>query len=318
MKKIFCAILCFIFLFNLGACGKNERKYIESTSLNDSVSGGFVDIQGTVYGGKCVDDGYYLCAVSDKALKKLAKTKDITLHMVMYDSDSLLYFDDENLCMINLESNETKNICSADNLAEQLIVRNKHAYFTESGNLIGANVETGERSQLSNVIIVSFDIKQDTVYYCSLDSDFRHYIKKMDLNNLENVEMITNSIEGATHISVQDDGLYFLNNNMTGTGDQKIYKINSKNELIKISDDKAYTYNMDDEWIYYACRNEYDKVYRMKKDGSEKQQILDKECYNLLVFENVMYCFTKYDFKCYKINLDTLKYEDCTKMLGDM
>lgn len=92
--------------------------------------------------------------------------------------------------------------------------------------------------------------------------------------------------------------------------DNSMYKMSHDGSTIqKISDEGGNWLNIVGDWIYYIKRIDmqpyYDGIFRVKKDGSQKEIVLEGSYRSLIAINNKLYYVNRLDNrKIYRVNLD--------------
>jgi hypothetical protein len=86
--------------------------------------------------------------------------------------------------------------------------------------------------------------------------------------------------------------------------DSALYKINTvSEECVQLADHGMIFMNLADDWIYYCVFDE--GIFRLKKDGSIKEQLLNGKCrYMLLVGDKIYYIDGSKEDRLYSMDTD--------------
>lgn len=307
MRKIFCIIATIMLVFLIGCA--QETVDFSNNNLNAENNSFFIKADNKVYLSKDVGENEFsIVKKKGKSEKEVVKTKSF-VNSYSYYNGKLVYLDDSKICLYDLNSDKL-TVLTEVNCVGKIIVENNFIYYVDNAELIKLDIETGVKKYIANDVCMSFDILGEIVYYQSINDDGKGIIKRAN-----SVDAVYNDIvcEGAaTYITAQDDGVYFLNYNgilPVSRGDHKIYKTQSDGTVDVISEHKVSTYNICDEMIYYANREDNGHLYRMKLDGSDSEKIFNKEVISILVYGQEVFCQTRdNEYKdVYCIDSETLK-----------
>ena len=143
-----------------------------------------------------------------------------------------------------------------------LSVKDGWVYYTNNyleNALYKIKADGTEKTKVSEAKVYSFVIQDNYMYYTNSSG-----INRM---NLDGTNILTITPSGHGDIKILGNWIYYLN-----SADSKIYKIKTdgSNET-KLNDASASDYFISDEWIYYLNKKDYDRMYKMKPDGSENQ-----------------------------------------------
>ena len=101
--------------------------------------------------------------------------------------------------------------------------------------------------------------------------------------------------------AIQGDKIYFRSNE-----GGSLYKGNLTEGTASIlSADAAWFINVAGEWVYYSNRDDYNRIYKIKTDGSGRTPIIEEGAWYLTLVDGWLYYLDQDDeYRIYKINID--------------
>jgi len=141
-------------------------------------------------------------------------------------------------------------------------------------------------------------ITEESTWYPYVIGDWIYYwgrtenkIMKIKIDGTNKTKICDDYPNGSMYIA--DNWIYYSN----GNDGQKLYKIN-----INGTDNKAYSINSINNWIYYADGN---KLYKIETNGNNETKLCDDQVFKINIYNNKLYYINNKDNESiYKINLD--------------
>jgi len=138
------------------------------------------------------------------------------------------------------------------------------------GDLYKMKIDGSNKEKLSDDCAESLIVKDNWIYYLSeeyVPGDVIHksYLYKMKTDGTEKNRI---SDEEMHSFVLYDQWIYFTDHN------DKMYMMDiSGNNKSLITEDKVFNFNTDGKWIYYCNLSDFEKLYRIKPDGSGKEKL---------------------------------------------
>ena len=201
----------------------------------------------------------------------------------------------------------------------------------------------GEIEKVADIRICDLDIYGDWIYYTDKDDNKYLYKMKMDASMQTKVSGSDYGGISVSKMSIVDDWIYFINDSYfklckmkpDGTqltvlsdevcidisinSDWIYYLVQKKNDMqgyylfrtslngektTQLTDAQSYCFDYDDTWIYYSDM-QASSLCRIKYDGSEKQELIEKPCIWFKVIEdNIYYLSVDDDQGIYKTQIE--------------
>jgi hypothetical protein len=118
------------------------------------------------------------------------------------------------------------------------------------------------KTKISDIDVNNFVIDNEWIYYSNFTQD--GYLFKMKIDGTENTRLTQYYTDNT---NVKDDWIYLIKG-------RKLYKIkNDGTGCSKICDDDLTSINIIGDWVYYINSSDNYKLYKIKADGSQKQEI---------------------------------------------
>ena len=84
--------------------------------------------------------------------------------------------------------------------------------------------------------------------------------------------------------------IYYLSQASSNNTEGSICKISvDGGEPTQISVDDSYSLVVTDEFIYYNNRSDFDSLYKMRLDGSDRERLVDEECWEIQLHDDKLY-----------------------------
>lgn len=125
------------------------------------------------------------------------------------------------------------------------------------------------------------------------------WLYKLKNDGIYRIEQNTNAITKingenyASNFMITDEWVYFSDN-------KKLYRMDNQNRKEILDYDDCWCLSMNVDWLYYIKEN---RIFKMKPDGSEKQQLLENKVNWMVVSE-------KYIFYALNVPIDTKNHFD--------
>ncbi len=132
---------------------------------------------------------------------------------------------------------------------------------------------------------------------------------KMDLNTLSPVQIFDKSIASGYTVNIVDDYIYFYDIYNRNEGIYKM-TLDGQN-VTQLYAGRADYMLVDGDWIYFQNQNENHDLYRMRTDGSEIQPLLGEDIRHMNSDEEWIYCDAYIDrvTGIYRIKKDGSEYQ---------
>ncbi|MFS1512271.1 DUF5050 domain-containing protein [Chengkuizengella sp. SCS-71B] len=193
---------------------------------------------------KVIDEAVYFMT---KVEQKILYTQSNELGIYMIDTDG---------------SNKEK--LTGDS-THQFIVQGSWVYYvnaSDQNRLTKVRLDGTDKVVLSEDEIHSFLIQENWIYYVNRSYELNLYKMKTDGSS-----KLLVSRDSVTNLKMLDDWIYYLFEN-------NIYKINTDGlELDIVSNEYIQFFQISQDWIYYRTEGVGGNLWRMKLDGTNKEQI---------------------------------------------
>lgn len=222
--------------------------------------------------------------------------------------------------------NQDKNIDNSfNNINNDGLVTSddKWIYYTnhdDGDKLYKLSMDTNKKIKLNNTFSYNLNVIDNYIYYTdgipgnvyrlNLDNGKADCIISIMANNLALTDkyviyrkVMEAGLEGLYRANLDGSDEKLLANNVAcytldtewiyyanKEDENKLYKINfdGKNNT-KITDDQALNIATKDGYIYYSNICDGEKLYRVKNDGTARQELLEDRCFNINLYGNYIY-----------------------------
>ncbi|MDP5273712.1 DUF5050 domain-containing protein [Chengkuizengella axinellae] len=269
-----------------------------------------------------------------------AKVMDEAVHLMAKIEDQILYTNtsDDGIYSINKDGTNKRTI--TEDSSHQFIVQDTWVYYVNASDqhkLTKIKLDGTEKEVLSDEEIDSFLINGEWIYYVNSTQEFRLYKMKNDGSS----KLIV-SKDSVKNVKIFEDWIYYLN-------ESNIYKMNTDGmEHDLVSNEYIQFFQISEDWIYYRTEGVGGNLWRMKLDGTnkdqisisgydpdfieiwdgwvfyssnflnkalyildnEKKKVSDQDVSSLIVYNNWIYYIDNDDYKLYRMDFNGEKIEN--------
>lgn len=240
--------------------------------------------------------------------------KGASLHRIWVEDSKVYLFDnivERKFYRINLETLE-KGIIPLANMKWIKAVTPLHIYYVgDDNNLYRSNKDGTDAIRIEkkeNERI--YKVMGNRIYFSKWDGNNGSGLYMVNLEKNQKMKVLDNN---ATCITIEQDGIYFLEDkdgapiNLSKTnldGEERLVLINI------LKKDSSTRFKIDGDWIYYTHPK---GIYKIKTDGTKKRRILDEteNIVDIELMDNYIYYRIKNDL--YRIN----KYGNSRERITD-
>jgi len=288
--KRFCNFIVLICLLLVSCSQKTISFENEMLNLENGID--FIKVGNETYSSKLTDSyEFVIVKNNNQNEEELLKTENFATSF-NYSDGKLFFLDGRKIYSYDLNSDRAKMIAEAhSSFAKSILVKENFVYYIDGSDLTKLAVDTGARDILANDAVLSFDVSGNIIYYQAISEEGKGLLKKIDLSDNGKTDIVYQG--AATYISIESDGVYFLNHNLVlpfDKGDNKIYKIANGDVAVPICEERAKSYNIADGKIYYTNMDDGGKLYQMNKNGTGQEMVYDKEVFNVIIFDKEVFC----------------------------
>lgn len=158
---------------------------------------------------------------------------------------------------------------------------NQYIYYIMDKSLNKININSGESVQFEEGNILRMTVYGEWIYYVVQDECYNTTLYKIrkDGSQKRKLSKLPNEQVSVDYIISDGKALYMSINDWET---EKIIKMGLNNNSVKtISNDGAANIVLYKNWIFYSNKSQGRRIYKIKKDGSEKTKVTDKEAWNL-------------------------------------
>ena len=297
--------------------GKTANQEMQNNGYGNLINGGYA----------AYDDGYiyftnsFAPNISEADCKlyrvnsdwtEPTKILDDTAECINIVGDWIYYINQSDECKLyKARKDGTQRTILHDEKCSSVYVQGDWIYYSTCSRVSLKNVgeiykmktDGSNKEKLSDDCAESMIVRDEWIYYSS-ETDVpgevlpETYLYKMKTDGTERNIVSDEEI----HIFVlYDQWIYYIGEN------NKMYMMDiSGNNKRIITEDKVLSLNTDGKWIYYCNSSDFEKLYRIKPDGSGKEKLSEIRSPFIHIVGDWIYFiyFYKDDMSPYRIKLD--------------
>ncbi|NBI30397.1 DUF5050 domain-containing protein [Chengkuizengella marina] len=193
------------------------------------------------------------------------KVMDEAVYYMTKVEEKILYTQSNELGIFMIDTDGSNKEQITGDSTHQFIVQDSWVYYVDASDrnrLTKVKLDGTDKVVLSDDEIHSFLIQENCIYYVNRSNELNLYKMKTDGSS-----RLLVSKDSVTNLKILDDWIYYLFEN-------NIYKINKDGlELDIVSNEYIQFFQISQDWIYYRTEGIGGNLWRMKLDGTNKEQI---------------------------------------------
>lgn len=209
-------------------------------------------------------------------------------------ADGWIYYADYTRASALTRTNGVESEVVVDDACTYLNVLGDWIYYcndSDASNLYRIRTDGTGRERLVEGDCSYITATTDWIYFIQyIDEEGTGHLQRMDTATLGEPELL---VDDCTRMALDGEYIYYQDKEH-----RRLYQIgvDGTGQTMLNSGDNCYSLNVADGWIYYQNFNDDDTLYRIRTDGTDREQLLDCDTeYLNLRGEWIYYCLDEED-----------------------